>query len=130
RLPDAFVVGNRHTLRLLFPEQRPLHAFRLHSLGRKTRDLGPALHECVVGKGLLCALLSLAKRVEPVGQLACYLGLAAKFRYEFSCGTFSASLKDADEVMHHLPRRESYIVTWVPVVGELAWLEETYLASA
>ena len=31
--------------------------------------------------------------------------------------------------MHHLPRRQSWVGGWVPVCGQLAWLEKANLAA-
>src|SRR5690606_29054853 len=49
---------------------------------RQPHNLRPALHERVVGERLLRPLLPLADRVEPIGQLAGYIGLAPKLRHQ------------------------------------------------
>ena len=60
-------------------EQAGLRSARGLPPSRARRDdLRPALHERVVGQRLLRPLLALAERVEPVGQLAGDLGLAAE----------------------------------------------------
>ena len=88
------------------------------------------MHQGVVGQGLGCTFLALAHGVEPVGQLACHLGLAAKFLRQGSGGCLTASVEHADEVVDHFPDREALVGFRVPVIGQLGGLEQPNLASA
>ena len=77
---------------------------RLAALAGQAGDLGPALHQAVVGQRLGGALLALAEGVEAVAEFAGDLGLAAELRDQRGRGAFAAASEDADQVMDHLPR--------------------------
>ena len=95
-----------------------MRGLRLAALAGQAGDLGPALHQAVVGQRFGRALLALADRVEPVGQFAGDLGLAAELRDQRGRGAFAARFQSADQVMHHLPRREPRVGGRVPVRGQ------------
>src|SRR5437016_1715994 len=92
-------------------------------------DLGPALHQSVVGQGLGRPFLSLADRVETIGQLAGDLGLGAEPRQKCRGGAFATGLQRADQLVPYLPSRKAPVDHRIPGRWQLARLEQPHLAA-
>ena len=99
------------------------------ALAGEARDLGPALHQAVVGERLGRPLLALAEGVEAVAEFAGDLGLAAELRDERRRSAFAAGFERADQVMDHLPRGEARVGGRVPVGGQFLGPEQAHLAA-
>src|SRR3989442_1481094 len=110
-------------------EEPTLFGGWLGALAAETHDLGPTLHEAVVGDRLGGALPPLADCVEPIGQLTGDLGLAAELANQLRRRSFAARSQHADQVVDHLPRGETRVGGRVPVRRQLAWLEQAHLAA-
>ena len=114
RLSDTLVVCDRHGLLLLyFVEQRGgCWRLWLSTLARQAGDLRPALHEAVVRKRLLRALLALAHGVEAIAKFAGDLGLAAELRNELGRCVLAAGFQTRGSVgapISHAVRRGSVV---------------------
>src|SRR5437870_3504540 len=77
-------------------EETGLFSARPAALAGEARDLGPALHEGVVRQRVARSLLPLADGVEPIGELAGDLGLAAELADELRGRAFPARIQHAD----------------------------------
>ena len=101
----------------------------MRAVARQAGDLRPALHEAVVRKRFLRALLALAHRVEPIGQLAGDLGLAAELGHKLGRRVLAAGLQRTHQMMNRFPRRQAWVGFRVPVRRQLVGTEETHFAA-
>ena len=103
-LGDPFLVGDGHGS----PHDEHFGLRRggcRWTFAREPHDLGPALDEAVVGERFRRALLVVGRVVEPVGEFASDLGLAAELRDERRRRALAAGAERADRADGRPPRR-------------------------
>jgi len=96
---------------------------------RQPRNFPPTLHQRIIRKGVIRKLLALADGVEPVRQLAGYIGPTAQLCGHLRRLHFTAGFQHPDQVMDGFPMREAGIPGGVLVGGEFGRLQQTHPAS-
>src|SRR5258708_6687056 len=92
-------------------------------------NVRPLNNKAVVSQGLVCPLLPLADRIEPVSQIAGDFTIRSNVFEDGRCTRITVLLQCPNQPLGDLPDRESLRHGWIPVAGEFIPTQQPHLSA-